>query len=70
MVHAHNAQTTLGALVFNNKDNIPSASHVLQRTTKLSERTVLVDHVTHSRKLNQETEDATCQNANQREPTS
>jgi len=70
MVHAQYAQTTLEVLVFSNKANIPSAFHVLQRTTKLFERMVLVDHAIHSRKLNQVTEDASCQNANQREPTS
>jgi hypothetical protein len=67
---AQNAQTTLEVLVPSNKANIPSASHVLQRKTKLFEKMVLVDHAIHSRKLNQVTEDASCQNANQREPTS
>ena len=69
MVPAHNAQTTPEVQVFSNKVNILNACLAIQRTTKWFERTEPVDHVIHSRKQTQTTEDATCLHAKLQEHT-
>jgi len=69
MVLAYNAQTTPEVQVFSNKVNILNACLAIQRTTKWFERTEPVDHVIHSRKQTQTTEDATCLHAKLQEHT-